>query len=116
MAAKQSFVVWAPYQTDSEMLSRRTAARTEHLAGLKQLGAQGSLSVWCGFFDGSPHSLTHSVRQQSSAGRQAKGSMLIYEAESAAVVRGFLEKDPYWAGNVWDKEKLEIRAIVLTIQ
>ncbi|KAI9430659.1 hypothetical protein H4582DRAFT_2015506 [Lactarius indigo] len=102
MAAKQTFVVWAPYQTDSEMLSRRTAARTEHLAGLKQLSAQGSLKL------GGPTSDPESG--------EAKGSMLIYEAESAAVVRGFLEKDPYWAGNVWDKEKLEIRAIILTIQ
>ncbi|KAH9040238.1 hypothetical protein EDB84DRAFT_1005771 [Lactarius hengduanensis] len=101
MATKQTFVVWGPYQTDAEMLSRRAAARTEHVAGLKRLGAEGFLKL------GGPTSDPESG--------EAKGSMLIYEAESAAAVRGFLENDPYWAGNVWDKEKLEIRLVTLTV-
>jgi len=41
------------------------------------------------------------------------GSLLVVEAESAAAVRAIIEKDVYWASNVWDKEKLEIRSIVI---
>jgi len=43
------------------------------------------------------------------------GSVLVFEAESAAAVRAMIEEDVYWTNNVWDKETLDIRATQIAI-
>ncbi len=61
--------------------------------------------VVCLFGGRSP---THSLHSTTELGGptsdpesgEANGSMLVFEAESAAAVRATLEKDPYWTGNV----------------
>jgi len=95
--AKQSFVVWAPDYPDA--LERRLAVRVQHSEGVKRLVAEGVIKL------GAPMSDPTSDKMN--------GSLLVVEAESAAAVRAIIEKDVYWASNVWDKEKLEIRSIVI---
>lgn len=101
MAEKQTFVVWAPAHTGPEALGRRVAVRPAHLQHLGELTAQGSLKL------GGPISDPESG--------DASGSMIVFEAESVAAVRKILENDPYWKADFWDKERIEIRTINLTI-
>ncbi|KAI0258813.1 hypothetical protein BC834DRAFT_909384 [Gloeopeniophorella convolvens] len=103
--AKQTFVVWAPDYTDAEAFSRRLAIRAEHLEGIKQLVAGGWIKIGGALSD------------PETVGVDAKlnGSLLIVEDESVAAVRAVLAKDPYWTGNVWDKERVDIRTIAIGV-
>jgi len=97
---KQTFVVWAPDRTDPDALSRRLAVRAEHLERVRRLTAEGLIRF------GGP------MADPANADK-FNGSLLVFEAESAAAVRAVVEQDIYWAQNVWDKEKLDIRAVLI---
>ncbi|KAI0029247.1 hypothetical protein K488DRAFT_56816 [Vararia minispora EC-137] len=104
MAQKQTFVAWCPDYTDPDALSRRLAVRTAHLEGIKQTVADGSLKF--GGYTTAPESVGKPPGEH-----KINGSTMIFEAESVEEVRRRIEEDPYWAGNVWDKEKVDIRPI-----
>jgi len=97
---KQTFVIWAPDYPDAQ--GRRDAERAEHVKRVEQLAADGFTKIAGPLYD------------PGSSDKQ-NGSLVILEAESAEAVRAIVEKDVYWTKNVWDKEKLEIRAITVVV-
>jgi len=99
--AKRTFIVWISDCTDADALARRLAVRPAHSERVKQLAADGSIRIGGPLFD--PES------------GDMNGSVLVFEAESAAAVRGMIEEDVYWTNNVWDKETLDIRATQIAI-
>jgi len=101
MAEMKTFVLWAPTQSDPEVLERRLVVREAHLKNIGRLAAQGILKLGGPIFD--PES------------GDPNGSVLVLEAESLAAVRAIVEEDPYWKGGVWNKEKVEIKTTDLTI-
>ncbi|CDZ96966.1 YCII-related [Phaffia rhodozyma] len=100
-----NFVIWAPDQQDEHALSRRMAVRTEHLLITKQNSDNGSFVFGGGTLDG--HSVPHSPPFPLN------GSMFVLKCESMEQVRKIIESDPYYTGNVWDKERIEIKPILL---
>ncbi|KAA1478318.1 hypothetical protein DENSPDRAFT_845470 [Dentipellis sp. KUC8613] len=94
------FAVWAPDYADG--LSRRLEQRPHHLAGMQAHVASGTLVTGGAFVDEA--SLPASV-----TAKKMEGSMMIFKARTLEEVKKIIEVDPYWTGNVWDKEKLEIR-------
>ncbi|KAI0261987.1 hypothetical protein BC834DRAFT_829480 [Gloeopeniophorella convolvens] len=103
---KQTFVVWAPDYADDGALARRLAVRPAHAEGIHKGVADGFIKY------AGP---THAPDSPADGEKKLNGSLLVVEAESAAAVRAALEKDPYWDGNVWDKERLEIKGITVTV-
>jgi len=101
MATKQTYVVWAPADPKPDVLERRTAVRPDHLKHLAQLSSTGTLKL------GGP--MADPISGDSS------GSLLVLEAESLETVREIVHNDPYWTGDVWNKEKVEIKIVSLTI-
>ncbi|KAI0343502.1 hypothetical protein BDW22DRAFT_1328402 [Trametopsis cervina] len=96
---KHLFVLYAPDHTDADAPSRRLAVRPKHIEAGKQLYADGV------------HRLGGAMISPDTYQTDSKkmvGSFLIFEAESIEAVREIVEKDVYWTGNVWDKEKLAI--------
>ncbi|EMD33191.1 hypothetical protein CERSUDRAFT_126342 [Gelatoporia subvermispora B] len=100
MSTKFTFLVYAPDYTDAEAPQRRLAVRPKHLEGARQLVAEGVIRVGGAML--SPESI------QPGAEKKMVGSTMIYEAESLEAVKKIVEEDPYYVGNVWDKEKLVI--------
>ena len=105
MATQQIFAVWAPYCTDSEMLTRRSDVRDAHLEGLKRIIAQGLLSAsrFCIFWR--VFTLNSTITElggptSDPVSGQPTGSMLVVEAKSIETLREVLENDPYWLKNV----------------
>jgi len=101
MATKQTYVVWAPADPKPEVLERRTAVRPEHLKNVARLASEGTLKL------GGP--MTDAVSGDAS------GSLLVLEAESLEAAREIVKNDPYWTGDVWNKEKIDIKVVSLTI-
>jgi len=99
--AKRTFIVWISDCTDADALARRLAVRPAHAERVKQLAADGSIKIGGPLLD--PES------------GEMNGSVLVFEAESAAAVRSMIEEDVYWTTNVWDKEKLDIRAMQIAV-
>jgi len=97
--AKKTFAIWAPDYPDAA--DRRATSRPEHLEGIKQYTADGFAKIAGPLFD--------------PASNDNNGSLVIVEAESVEAVRAIIEKDAYWTNNVWDKEKLDIRAITVAV-
>jgi len=94
---KRAFIVWISDRTDPDALTRRLAVRSAHLERIQRLAVEGAI------MSGSPLS--------DPVSGQKNGSVLIIEAENAAAVRDVVEGDLYWTSNVWDKEKVDIRAV-----
>ncbi|KAN0139636.1 hypothetical protein V8E53_002298 [Lactarius tabidus] len=101
MATRQTYVVWAPADTKPEVLERRTAVLRDHLKNIARLAKEGTLKL------GGP--MAEPVSGDSS------GSLLVLEAESLEAVREIVQNDPFWTGDVWNKEKVEIKTVSLTI-
>ncbi|KAJ8596359.1 hypothetical protein M405DRAFT_805492 [Rhizopogon salebrosus TDB-379] len=100
------YMVWAPDHTDEGALARRLAVRHKHLVGINKIIKQGVLKVAGallapGSEDAEPHDLIFF------------GSALIYEAESLEDARRLAEADVYWKENVWDKEKMVLRPLLI---
>ncbi|KAH9925935.1 uncharacterized protein BXZ73DRAFT_49638 [Epithele typhae] len=94
------FSVYAPDYTDEDAINRRLAARTAHLAK-----AAGNPSMKIGGAMLTPNEALDSP----DASKKMAGSFMIWECENYAAAIKMLEEDPYWSGNVWDKEKTVIR-------
>ncbi|KAI0258814.1 hypothetical protein BC834DRAFT_974768 [Gloeopeniophorella convolvens] len=103
--AKQTFVAWLPDYTDADAPSRRLTAHAEHVEGLKGLVVSGQIKY------GGP---TYAPEPLPNGEKKLNGSVVVFEAESAEAVRAIIERDAYWAGNVWDKEKVDIRGIIVS--
>ncbi|ETW86386.1 hypothetical protein HETIRDRAFT_407983 [Heterobasidion irregulare TC 32-1] len=102
MAAKQTFIIWAPDYTAEDVLPRRQSLLQKHLEGIYALAAKGWFKS--GGYTVTPETTTNPVPE-----RKVTGSMLIVEDESVEAVRKLIEVDCYWTENIWDHEKLEIR-------
>ncbi|TFY58787.1 hypothetical protein EVG20_g8017 [Dentipellis fragilis] len=100
------FAVWAPDYTDADCLNRRLEHRTAHLAAMQTLVKAGTAVAGGSFVDEA--SLPDSV---PVAEQKMQGSLMVFRARSIAEVRGIIEADVYWVGNVWNKETLGIRPI-----
>jgi uncharacterized protein YciI len=90
------FVVTALDYTDAEALDRRVANREQHLAGVKQLIADGRFLSGGAMLD--------------DAGKMI-GSTLHLDFPTRAELDAQLRQDPYVSGRVW--EKIEVRQVKL---
>ncbi|OCH93470.1 hypothetical protein OBBRIDRAFT_790176 [Obba rivulosa] len=100
MSTTHKFLVYAPDYTDAEAFQRRLSVRPKHIEGAQKLVADGVIKVGGAML--SPESI------QPGAEKKMIGSTMIYEAESLEAVEKLVKEDPYYVGNVWDKEKLVI--------
>jgi len=98
-----TFLVYAPYYTDADILSRRNAARPGHLQNVEGLVKAGILRVGGILVEPEP---AHGTSPNPV------GSTMIVKMGSASEVRKMLEGDPYYLSDVWDKEKLVVLAFV----
>ncbi|KAA1478307.1 hypothetical protein DENSPDRAFT_663903 [Dentipellis sp. KUC8613] len=98
------FAVWAPDYTDADCLRRRLEHRAAHLAAMQALVKAGTAVAGGSFVDEA--SLPESVPPVE---KKMQGSLMVFRAQGVEEVRGIVEGDVYWIGNVWDKERMEIR-------
>ncbi|KAI6157407.1 hypothetical protein BKA82DRAFT_1000598 [Pisolithus tinctorius] len=103
---QQTYIVWAPDNTDEGALARRMAVRQKHFVAANKLIKQGILKVAGGL-------LTPDTQDAAPGNRRFVGSALLYEAENLDAVRKFVEQDLYWTENVWDKDKIVILPIIM---
>jgi len=106
LTSKPTFIVWAPVYRDEDAVNRRNAATEAHFANVNKHVQRGHLRV--GGFTITPESIGRPIEEQVKT-----GASFIFHADSVEQVRTYVEEDPFWAANVWDKEKLEIHPIVL---
>jgi uncharacterized protein YciI len=90
------FVVTALDYTDADALNRRMANREQHLAGVKQLIADGHFLSGGAILDDSGKMI---------------GSTLHVEFPTRAELDAQLSQDPYVSGKVW--EKIDVRQVKL---
>lgn len=96
------FVVTAMDHTDPEALERRLAQREIHLAGVRELIAQGHFLSGGAILDDHGNMI---------------GSTLHLEFPDRASLDRALHSDPYVAGKVWDRiEVRQVRLVPLTSQ
>lgn len=81
------FVVTAMDYTDKDALQRRMANREAHLAGVRQLAAQGNILSGGAILD--------------ADGRMI-GSTMHVEFPDRASLEAALQADPYISGKVWE--------------
>lgn len=106
LTSKPTFIVWAPDYSDADAVNRRKVATEAHVVNVRKHVQSGHLRV--GGFTITPESIGRPIQEQVKT-----GSSFIFHADNVEQVRTYVEEDPYWAANVWDKEKLEIHPIVL---
>lgn len=80
------FTVIAKDATDKDVLSRRLAARTEHLDGVARLQAEGKLLLGAALLN--------------DAGEMG-GSLMVFDAPSKAELESWLQADTYTRNKVW---------------
>ncbi|KAI0314028.1 hypothetical protein OF83DRAFT_1064486 [Amylostereum chailletii] len=98
---KRTFVAWCPDYTDATAFERRLSLRPKHLEGIRKLIATGA------------HKYGGVTLDSESTSAKMNGSTMVLEADSLKDVQAVIESDPYWEGNVWDKDKVVIRPILL---
>ncbi|KAI0318916.1 hypothetical protein OF83DRAFT_1170680 [Amylostereum chailletii] len=106
-APKYTFLAWCPDYTEEGTLQRRLAVRPQHLAKLQT-------NIEQGVFKFGGFTTTADSVGADPADVKINGSNMIFYAESVEEVRKIIEADPYWAHNVWDKERVDIRPIVVS--
>jgi uncharacterized protein len=79
------YVMWGSYCED--VLERRTPYRQAHLERLAALKTAGQLIT-------------------VGPTKDLKKVLAIYEAESEAIARQFVEADPYWQQGIWTEYQL----------
>lgn len=87
------FTVIAKDATDNDALSRRLAARDEHLAGVEKMRSEGKQLLGAALLD--------------DDGKMC-GSLMVFDAPSKAELQSWLQADAYSRHNVWGH--LEITA------
>ncbi|THH13829.1 hypothetical protein EW146_g6430 [Bondarzewia mesenterica] len=102
MAAKQTFIIWAPDYMDEDVLPRRQSLLQKHLEGIYALAAKG-------WFKSGGYTVTPETTTNAVAERKVTGSLLIVEDESVEAVKKTIEADCFWTEKIWDHEKLDIR-------
>lgn len=90
------FLVKAMDYTDAEAIDRRMQHRETHLAGVREMIANGSFLSGGAILDNDGKMI---------------GSTLHLEFESREALQSHLDNDPYIAGKVW--ENIEIDAVKL---
>ncbi|KAL7411363.1 hypothetical protein BDY24DRAFT_417160 [Mrakia frigida] len=102
---QNKYVVWAPDYTDSGALGRRLAVREKHLSDTHESWKKGEMELGGGFLS--------TDENEGSSPPPLAGSVLIVYYPSIEDVKKRIERDPYWINNVWDKEKMVVRPILL---
>ena len=115
MAAKQTFIIWAPDYTAEDVLPRRQSLLQKHLEGIYALAAKGWFSA-CSIFnacsllyftqciaESGGYTVTPETTTNPVPERKVTGSMLIVEDESVEAVRKLIEADCYWTENIVSK-------------
>lgn len=82
------FLILADDFTDDDALTRRMAARQQHLDRMAIEKAKGNFEV--------------GGAKLNDQGKMF-GSMLVINAENEAAAKEWIDEDPYVKGNVWDK-------------
>ena len=96
------FVVTALDFTDAGALERRLANREEHLAGVRQLIADGHLLSGGAILDDDERMI---------------GSTMHVEFPDRATLEARLKADPYVTGRVWEWERIFIsRALIVPMK
>lgn len=80
------FTVIAKDATDKDVLSRRLAARAEHLEGVARLQAEGKLILGAALLN--------------EAGEMC-GSLMVFDAPSKTELENWLQTDTYTRNTVW---------------
>jgi len=104
-----TFYVYAPDYTDGDGYSRRLAVREKHLERTTHAIKSGYVKFGGALL--SPESLDEAG--QVKPDRKLTGSTLVVQDKSIQAVREWVEGDPYYINNVWDKEKLVITPIIV---
>ncbi|KAI0628383.1 hypothetical protein C8Q77DRAFT_1162127 [Trametes polyzona] len=100
------FAIYAPDQNDPGALQRRLALRQAHKDGHERTG--------CMKFGGPLLTPNEALDvSDAPAEKWMVGSFMVYEASSYAEAKKLVEEDPFWTGDVWDKEKTVIRPLLL---
>ena len=106
------FAVYAPDYTDDDAINRRLAVREAHLARSASNPGRSELNTIFWLSGEAPDlHVTHSeiggamvspndALDGPNKERKMAGSVMIWECESYAAARAWLEGDPYWKGNV----------------
>ncbi|ESK91022.1 hypothetical protein Moror_16327 [Moniliophthora roreri MCA 2997] len=94
------FLVYAPDNTKEGTHELRCQVRERHLAAVQPVIKSGVMKVGGMMVD--------PLSDPEAPQKQAKGSLIIYEAESMEQVRAMVESDIYYTSGVWDREKLVI--------
>jgi len=100
-------MVYAPDHADPETLQRRLRFRPEHLERIGTLRSDGVLKVLGPTL--TPDSVLPGVEQKMN------GSLLIAEASSIEEVNEIVENDAYYTNDIWNKEKIIITPMILTV-
>ncbi|KIJ57275.1 hypothetical protein M422DRAFT_150209 [Sphaerobolus stellatus SS14] len=95
------FVVYAPDYTTEGTLERRLKVRAQHLAGADQMYRDNLLQTGGGL-------LSVDGLESDDPASKLVGSMLIISAANIEEARKMVEADPYWKGDVWDKDRVAI--------
>jgi len=101
-----TFIVWAPYQTDAGALERRRTVRGSHIDNAHRLTDEGIIRA-------GGVVLASDSADAAPADRKFFGSCMILEAENLEAARKLIENDIFYTEGVWDKEKLEVLPILL---
>jgi uncharacterized protein YciI len=131
--------------TNLEVLDHRAKSRPDHLKNIERLAKEGTLSVsflsFCGTTTYSIPTTELGGPMFDTESGNPGGSLIVVEAESLEAVHEIIHNDPYWTGNYvrvispsltavidecaaygvfllalqWNKEKVEIKTVQLTI-
>ncbi|KAJ1971457.1 hypothetical protein H4R35_005247 [Dimargaris xerosporica] len=98
--AMHQYLVIAMDQTDGQALQRRLAARQTHLVGATAAHAAKQLLIGGAILSSDP------ATTAANSNPTMVGSALIFQAESEAQVREWIEADPYVRKDVWGDIKI----------
>jgi len=122
-ATLKIFFVYAPYQTDAEIQTRRMEVRPRHLEHMSKLIDAGILrtSARSSLLKVLINSLKHSgvggvlsdPKEVGGKPGDAMGSTMVVKYKSVEEVKSMLESDAYYAGNVVCINLYELSAISL---
>ena len=92
-----NYVLIAYDHSDDEAFNRRNACRAEHIANVTRMAKEGNIIYAMAMLDGD----------------KIVGSIVSFEVESEDEVASYVAEDPYTHNQVWDPERIEIKACLI---